>query len=569
MLTGHVRWNSFSAMSRTKRCARKNVAPRNVSQRTSKSTVTSSSSSRTSFLFSRPETKVIWKSLKTELKIWEYFLFLTEIPRPSGKLNLVTTRIMQHVADYMPKVTAFRDNVGNILLRKPASVGMEKKAGVCIQGHLDMVTTTIDGHDFDFEKEAIVLQLSDDFLKADRTTLGADNGIGVAAGLALLADDTMSYPMLECLFTVDEETTMQGAEELPPDWLQSTIFINCDSEEEKSICVGCAGGQENIITLPITSITSTIKTSDNSSSYCIKLTGCKGGHSGCSIHEGLMNAGKSMNRMLLYAMEKNVSKGCYLAEYSSGNAANAIPSSAQVVLVGSVVSTQEWISSMQSCFQTICDEYLSIEGSGSVKKGDRKTDLKLIVTKQETIPNVVTSDVQKIVDLVNMTPHGVMRMSPDIKDLVETSTSMAFLKLDLHATVPSFQVHNFTRSSRESALTQSALDFTSMSRCVGAVDSGIFNYFPGWNPNLSSPALAACKEVHQEVHGSDPLVYSVHAGLESGFILKKYPNMDCISIGPLIENAHTVQERMLVPSVKRFWRILQNTVQRTAGIETD
>lgn len=532
-----------------------------------------------STILKNPSTRELYRQTfqdKHASKIWEYFLFLTEIPRPSGHLEQVQQALLKLVDTTLPRnVEAMQDSVGNILLRKPATPGLEHLPGICIQGHMDMVTTKSESLVFDFKTDAIQLELDEDavWLRAKDTTLGADNGMGVAAGLALMSECT-AHPLLECLFTVDEETTMAGAELLQSEWLKSQILINCDSEEEHAICMGCAGGQENTLTLHNLPLRCSTQETHKWTCLEFKLTGCRGGHSGCDIEKGFGNAGKILNRVLSSTLRRSKicddddDVECYLIEYRAGNAANAIPTLAQAKLFVSDVS--QWKSDAQKLFRTICDEFGPTEGTFDATTGKYTSTLSLEITERgDVMPEVKgigKSDIQRVFDFVTWMPHGVLRMAPELKDFVESSTSMAMFQLVVLPESASFEVHNFTRSSRDSALVQYAEEFESLARVAGASNSGILNYFPGWVPNIHSKALGAAKAAHVDVFDLEPRVYSIHAGLECGFIMAKYPHIDCISIGPVIENAHSITERVLISSVDRFWNFLNTTIKNLSQV---
>lgn len=485
---------------------------------------------------------------KCKSKIWEYFIAMSKIPRCSGHLDGIRQHLKQ-AASSIDNVEVFKDDIGNLLLRKPATAGYEHFDGICIQGHMDMVTTKVDDMEFDFMTESINLEFEGDWLSAKGTTLGADNGIGVAAGLALMKE-LEEHPLLECLFTVDEETTMAGAEYLQANWLQSKILINCDSEEEESICMGCAGGQENKYTMDLHRI------SVSGTAIQLHLNGLRGGHSGCSIHEGVGNAAKLMNRILLSG---NMDEA-YLKNYTAGNAVNAIPSYAHATVVVPNDKIEMFENQYNQAFREICMEYANIEGVYHESKNSNDCNYNLEI-KKANVEQVSVVDHTKsaaILGLIAIIPDGVLRYSPDVQGLVESSTSLSLIELS----DSEFMTHTFTRSSRESALKYYAQQVDAICTATGAKNSGLINVFPGWQPNIHSKTLQAAKIAHEKLFNTSPRVYSIHAGLETGLIQKIYPNMDCISIGPLIENAHSTQERMLIPSVDRFYSFLVEIIHQ-------
>ena len=325
--------------------------------------------------------------------------------------------------------------------------------------------------------------------------------------------------------------------------------------------MGCAGGHENVLSLPV-AVMEDGPDLPLPGFEAHRLRVCShGGHSGIDIHIGYASAAKVLNRLLLHGFEEM--GGFALAHYEAGNAPNAIPSHAEAVVLGPTPAIHELLSAVEGLFATVCEEFLSIEGESDAN-GRRVTTLRLELTRLPAVPPsaIPSADVRRILNFVALIPHGVLRFSPDMPGLVESSTSMGLVRLRLqHADGPHLMVHTFTRSSRDSALQQYAEECNALCELAGAQNSGRLYAFPGWTPNVNSKALAAAKTVAQRVFGKPARVYSVHAGLEAGFVVQKYPQMDAISIGPLIEAAHSAQERMLISSVGRFWELLTQTVQ--------
>ena len=359
--------------------------------------------------------------------------------------------------------------------------------------------------------------------------------------------------------TTTRTSRCPGAQKLKANLLQSAVLINVDSEVDESICMGSAGGHENVLSLPVN--VTEVPASEGFAAHRVQVHGCHGGHSGSEIHIGYASAAKVLNRLLLHGFEEM--GGFALAHYEAGNAHNAIPSHAEAVVLGPARAMRKLLSAVEGLFATVCQEFLGIEGETDAN-GRRVTTLRLELTRLPAVPPsaVPSADVRRALGFVALVPHGVLRMSPDMPGLVESSTSMGFVRLRLqHADGPHLMVHTLTRSSHDSALRQYAEECNAWCGLAGARDSGRLSVSPGWTPNVNSKALAAAKTAAQRVFGKPVRVYSVHAGLEVGLLLQKYPHMDAISIGPLIKGAHSPSERLLISSVGRFWEHLKQTIQ--------
>lgn len=469
--------------------------------------------------------------------LWRYFEQLNAIPRPSKKEERVVQWVQKFGADLGLETTT--DAIGNVRIRKPASPGRENRPGVVLQAHLDMVHQKNSETDFEFEKQGIESQIVDGWLRAKGTTLGADNGIGVASILAVLADPDLQHGPLEGLFTVDEETGMTGALELQPDWLQGSILLNTDTEDEGELCIGCAGGIDSSIVyqyLPLPA-------ERNGLAVRLAVTGLKGGHSGCEIHLGRGNANKMMNRLLWNLQNSQFQ----LARLEGGSLRNAIPRESFADLIVPADSFPEFENQLWSLIQVIQEEI-----------GDVETQLK-ISCQSIPLPGEVldSSSQRKLLNLIYAAPCGVIRMSSRVPGLVETSTNLARVLVENGQA----EIHFLSRSSLESAK-QDVTD--QISACFDSLGGTIThsNSYPGWQPNQDSRILTVMQQLYQELFGREPRVIAVHAGLECGIIGSHYPQLDMISFGPTIKNPHSPDEMCDIASVEKYWRFLVATLER-------
>ena len=438
--------------------------------------------------------------------------------------------------------------IGNVVLKKPATKGFEHLPAVCIQAHLDMVCSKNNGTVHDFAKDPINLRIDGEWLKATGTTLGADDGIGVAACLAMMEDQSYSHPALECLLTVDEETTMVGAEKLDSTILRAKYLVNVDSEEENSICFGCAGGSERLFHIPVTR---SLPEKPHTLLH-VTLGGLAGGHSGVQIHEGLGNAVQFMTRMLRrYAAQD---PEFFLLGLEAGTAINTIPRECSAFVGIPVAHSRQLRDSLQATFTEITREYRVVEKNATLSVKDASQEL--LHAHEDARPLSHESSL-RVLDFLASIPHGVLRMSPDVPGLVETSNCLSIVKL--HSEHLAVEV--FARSSSDSQLSMVEETYDSLARIAGATVNKSTNKFPGWLPEPSSKSLGVVKKVHEELLGVTPKIYAVHAGLECGLIKNRYPNMDCVSIGPEIKDAHTPDERLLIASVPRFATLLKGTLE--------
>jgi dipeptidase D len=416
---------------------------------------------------------------------------------------------------------------------------MEGKPTVILQGHMDMVCEKNSDVKFDFSKEPIKLKLKGDILTADGTTLGADNGIGLAISLAILEDKTLKHGPIEALFTVDEETGLTGAFAMEKDMLTGKILLNLDSEDFGVITVGCAGGGESKITLPV----KTQPTDKNQVSLKVKVTGLRGGHSGVDIHEQRGNAVKLLARVLWEAKGYDFS----ISDIKGGDKHNAIPREAYALVSVNKSDKDKFTSALKSEEKAILEE---------IKPIDPK--FKVIVENNEVLKTKLSRDSQdKLLNLLHGLPHGVDKMSYDIRTLVETSTNLATVAIkDGNA-----EMGLSTRSSIKSALQ----DFRDRIRAVAELSGASVKEdtpYPGWKPNLDSKILALSKKIFKEMYGKEPVVEAIHAGLECGIIGEKFPGMDMVSIGPTIKYPHSPEEQVHVSTVDKFYQYVLRILEK-------
>jgi dipeptidase D len=431
------------------------------------------------------------------------------------------------------------DPIGNVIIRKPATPGREDRIGVILQGHLDMVHQKNASTDFDFAAQGIESYVDEDgWLKARGTTLGSDNGVGVASIMAVLSAADIPHGPIEALFTIDEETGMTGAKELQPGLLQGKILLNTDTEDEGELCIGCAGGIDTNV-----SFNYDLQDSQPGESFKLSVTGLRGGHSGCEIHLGRGNANKIMNRLLWTSLPY----GLQLISIDGGSLRNAIPreSFAEVIVdSGKVAGFQEHIAELT---QTIQQELVRVEP-------DLTVELQPVEQQRKAAE---PEFLKKFLDAIYVAPNGVLRMSDEMPGLVETSTSLARVHLaDGKATI-----QFLTRSSVESAKQDLANMIQSGFELAGGIVEHTGSY-PGWNPNADSPILELMKQLYENLFGHPPTVNAVHAGLECGIIGSRYPGLDMISFGPTIKNPHSPDEKCDIASVQKYWQFLRATLEQ-------
>jgi dipeptidase D len=470
--------------------------------------------------------------------VFENFYNITQVPRPSGHLD----QIQEFLVDFGNGLglETLVDGAGNVLIRKPASPGMENLQGVVLQAHMDMVAQPADSKDFDFTTDPIQAFVNGDYIHTEGTTLGADDGIGVAVIMAILQSEKLQTGPLEGLFTVDEETTMSGANGLQPDELKGSILINIDWETEGSFDIGSAGGGH----VNVNSSYTQVPAPTDRVSYQVKISGLQGGHSGMEINKGLGSATKLLVRLLKEAT------GTYdlrLAHLHGGTATNAIPSQADAV----VFLTQSQVEP----FQDFVKEYeATIQAELALTEPDLTVQLEAVEPPAQVMD---PSDQSILINALYGTPQGVIRMSDTVPDLVETSTNLGITNI----ADGQIQVVSYPRSSVDSELDDISMMIESVWELAGYI-SERSDYFASWTPNPDSPILKLFEDTYLDLFDQQPEVTAVHAGLECGAIGAIYPDMDMISIGPTLHDVHTPSERLYIPSVDRLMQLLTTVLQR-------
>jgi len=480
--------------------------------------------------------------LKPEI-MWKYFHEISQIPRCSKDEKAVGDYIVS-VADRFG-LEYINDEVGNVVIRKPATPGHENAPILVMQAHMDMVCEKDSDKVHDFSKDPIEFLIKGEWLYADRTTLGADNGIGIAAMLAIIEDGSLVHGPLEFLITVDEETGMTGAFAMSGDLLQGRIIINMDSEEEGTVYIGCAGGGDTTYVLPVDRV-------DSSGCDCTALKlvahGMKGGHSGVDIHEGRANANKCLARILNLGNQATTS-GVHLAAFDGGSKRNAIPRDAKAVVLVDSGDVEAFRKAASCEAENVKFEFNTID-PGFV------LDIDTVEVPAKVVDRETTGQIIKMLTAI---PHGVLAMSLDIPDLVETSTNCAVINLE----EDHLRIWVSTRSSIKSALEWGRSIHDAIGKLVGARMTHGETY-PGWKPNLESGILKIVSDVYLELFGADPQKKAIHAGLECGLIIEKFPGMDAVSIGPQIEHPHSPTERVKIPSVAKFYRYISGVLKKVA-----
>lgn len=465
-------------------------------------------------------------------ELWSYFHEITQIPRPSKK----ETRIVEFMKEFGKRnnLETVVDKVGNVIIRKPATKGMENRKGAILQTHLDMVPQKNSDKKHDFEKDPIESIIDGDWVKANGTTLGSDNGIGVAAAMTVLASENIAHGPLEALFTVDEETGMTGANGIRKGFLKGDILLNLDSEDEGELCVGCAGG----IDVSITKDYRQEKAPQGMAAFRIVARGLRGGHSGVDIALGRANSNKIMFRFL---MQAESDFGIRLSEAAGGDLRNAIPRESYSVLLVPEIKEAEFKKFVRGYEKMYRAEFAETE-----------PELSFIAQKVEVPAKVMRQDEQyKIIRAIFACPNGVQRMSQAVKGLVETSNNLAIVR----CINGKFETYCLTRSSVDTSKEATAWKIAAVFHLIGA-DVKLSGGYPGWKPNMSSPILKTMTDVYRKQFGSDPEVKAIHAGLECGILAGVYPHLDMISFGPTIKFPHSPDEKVYVPSVKRFFDYL-------------
>ncbi|MBV6442829.1 MAG: aminoacyl-histidine dipeptidase [Haliscomenobacteraceae bacterium CHB4] len=458
---------------------------------------------------------------------WNIFADLNAIPRASKKEQ----RIAEWVREFGLRhgLEVLTDNFGNVIIKKPASPGREKSPVTILQGHLDMVHSKNADVSFDFDRQGIEMYIDGDWVRARGTTLGADNGLGVASILAVLASKDISHPPLEALFTLDEEQGLGGAKNLGRGLLQGKLLLNLDTEEDHVFTIGCAGGIDTLVRWNYREE----PTPENLKPFLITVSGLRGGHSGMEIHLGRANANKILTRVLMACAPA----GLRLSDFDGGNLRNEIPREAKARVA--VKNEKRFAKLLQAASREIAAEFVTVE-----------PNLKITATETPQPANVMRrNDQVKFLNAMRAVHNGVYRMSPEIPGLVEASSNLA--KVTLANGV--LNIGSLQRSSVESSKADVAAAFRAPFDLIGA---GIqtANEYPGWKPNPASKIVKKMEGIYQRMFGTAPTIEACHAGLECGIIGEAYPRLDMVSFGPLIQGAHSPDERASVSSYQKFWK---------------
>ena len=462
--------------------------------------------------------------------VWNHFYEITQIPRPSKKEDKVRAYLDEFGKKH--NLTTVTDKAGNVLITKPATPGYENEKTIILQAHMDMVCEKNSDVEHNFDTDPIQVIVDNGWVKAKGTTLGADNGIGMALMLAVLSSDNLKHPALECLFTTDEETGLTGAFALDNNLLKGEILINLDSEDDGEIFVGCAGGIDTTATLKV----KTKDTPRHFFAFSVTVKGLMGGHSGDDIDKRRGNANKMLNR-ILWNMHKDLD--LHLVKIDGGNLRNAIPREASAVACVPFVHKEKVRVIFNEVAAELEDENAAIE-----------TNMRIELHSEEIPERTMTRrSTTKILNALYACPHGIKAMSADMPGLVETSTNLASVKMpdDKKLVITTSQ-----RSSVESAKYDIAHQVESVLKLAGcSVTHG--DGYPGWKPNLNSQILRVAEKSYEKLFAVQPKVKAIHAGLECGLFLKKYPHLDMISIGPTMRGVHSPDERLEIETVGRVW----------------
>lgn len=464
--------------------------------------------------------------------VWKYFHEITQVPRPSKKEGKIIAYLEKFAKEH--NIAYKKDHVGNIVMTKPATPGYEDRVKVILQSHVDMVCEKNADTKHDFDNDPIRTIVDGEWLHADGTTLGADNGIGCAAQLAILASNDIPHGPLEALFTIDEETGMTGAMELKPGFLEGKILINLDSEDEGELFIGCAGGMGIIAEFKYNAVDAP----KDLVWLRASVAGLKGGHSGGEIHCGLGNANKILTRFL-YALDKSTTWS--LAEISGGNLHNAIPREAHAVFGVKAADKAKVEALIKQLDTDVRNEQKAVDPNVRVSLGEATAPSKVIDEKTK----------HALVRALYACPHGVLGMSHEIADLVETSNNLASIKQRDGVILVETSQRSSTTSLRNSASEMVSSVFELAGASVSVRDP-----YPGWKPNPDSAILKASADAYRKLFGKEPAVKAIHAGLECGLILDVYPDLDMVSFGPTLRDVHSPAERIEIKTVDLWWKHL-------------
>ncbi|MBQ0151309.1 MAG: aminoacyl-histidine dipeptidase [Chryseobacterium sp.] len=461
--------------------------------------------------------------------IWKNFSKLNAVPRPSKKEEKVIAFIKAFGENLGLPTTV--DEVGNVIITKPATAGMENRKSIVLQSHLDMVCQKNNDVTFDFETQGIQMEVDGDWVKAKGTTLGADNGLGVATIMSILESSDIPHPELEALFTIDEETGMTGALGLKPGQLKGQILLNLDTEEDDEIDIGCAGGVD-------VTVSNTYTTEDaKGETVKIEVKGLRGGHSGMDIHKGFGNSNIIIGRLLYKGLEN---QNLQVISIDGGSLRNAIPREANALV--SVKNANEFIATLETFKNEILEEFAAIEAHLQIN----------ITVGESTDKAISVEDSKKLIYVLKSLHNGVYRMSPDVQDLVESSNNVARVELK----EGKLRILNLSRSSVDSSKDSVAEQLKCVSELAGMTVEMSGSY-PGWKPKPGSEIVQIMEKIYTEKFGAKPHVVACHAGLECGIIGANYPAMEMVSFGPTIRGAHSPEEKANITSAQKFWTFLK------------
>ncbi len=482
------------------------------------------------------------KDLKPEL-VWKCFDEITKVPRPSCHEEQIRAYLLDFAAKH--NIEVHTDECGNVVMRKPATKGHENAPVVVLQAHMDMVCEKNNDVEHDFMKDPIDTYIDGDWVKARGTTLGADNGIGMAAALAAMVDDSIEHGPLEALFTINEEIGLEGAQNLGEDMLKGTILINLDSEDDGEIFVGCAGGID-------TTAEFTYKrsfTPEHFKYVRVSVKGLLGGHSGSDINAGRANANKVVARFIWECSQRWPIEVC---SFDGGNLRNAIPREAHAIFGIGSEHHEELVRHLNKYAKDIVAEYVGVEPS-----------MEIAMEEVERPQYCIDSETSlALVRALYSAPHGVYAMSRDLEGLVETSTNLAAVKMIGDDTI---RVTTSQRSSVESRKADIAGQVEAHFQLAGAKVSHSDGY-PGWAPNMNSTIMRLSAEAYEELFGVKPAIKAIHAGLECGLFLSKYPSLDMVSFGPTMTGVHSPDEKLYIPTVEKFWKHLVLVLRKVAEL---
>lgn len=470
--------------------------------------------------------------------LWQWFEQICAIPHPSKHEQALSQHIQNWAKD--KGLSVVEDKVGNLIIKKPATPGMENRKVVALQAHIDMVPQKNADKEHDFENDPIEAYVDGDWVKAKGTTLGSDNGIGMASALAVLGSDDIAHGPLEVLLTIDEEAGMTGAFGLEAGYLDAEILINTDSEQEGEIYMGCAGGVDAQISVPMV----WQAPEPTNATYTLSISGLKGGHSGVNIHLGRGNANKLLARFLFNHADELALE---LTNFTGGSLRNAIPREASVSFMLPSENVARLNELMQAFTQLVRQELAIAD-----------PDMQLTLQEAPAAKQVMSEDVQQtLIDLLHACPNGVMRMSDEIAGVTETSLNVGVISTEAE----SVNILCLIRSLIDSGREEVEGNLTALSNLAGA-EVEFSGAYPGWKPDSNSPVMAIVKDTYEAIYHKEPTIMVIHAGLECGLFKKPYPEMDMVSIGPTIRYPHSPDEMVLIETVDQYWKLLLAVLER-------